>query len=57
MKKDKLFVENLFKELIEKNLFIKATISNPIDKKNGMNKGNLKPVLIKGGTLHPIRIF
>lgn len=48
MKKDKLFIENLFKELIEKNLFIKATISNPIDKKNGMNKGNLKPVLIKG---------
>ncbi len=47
MKKDKLYIENLFKDLIDKNIFIKATVSNPINKKNGITKGNLKPVLIK----------
>lgn len=47
MKKDKLYIENLFKDLIDKNIFIKATVSNPVNKKNGITKGNLKPVLIK----------
>jgi SAM-dependent methyltransferase len=47
VKKDKLYIENLFKDLIDKNIFIKATVSNPINKKNGITKGNLKPVLIK----------
>lgn len=47
MKKDKIYIENLFRELVEKNLFIKATVSNPINKKEGISKGNLKPVLIK----------
>lgn len=47
MKKDKLYIENLFKDLIDKNIIIKATVSNPVNKKNGITKGNLKPVLIK----------
>ncbi len=47
MKVDKLYIENLFKEVVQNNLFIKGSISNPIDKKMEFTKGNLKPVLIK----------
>lgn len=35
VKKDKLYIENLFKDLIDKNIFIKATVSNPVNKKMG----------------------
>lgn len=47
MKVDKLYIESLFKELVDKNIFIKGSISNPVNKKDGVTKGNLKPVLIK----------
>ena len=47
MKVDKLYIENLFKEIVEKNIFIKGSVSNPVDKKEEFTKGNLKPVLIK----------
>lgn len=57
MKKDKLYIEDLFKELIEKNIFIKATISNPLNKKEGINKANLKPILLKNEIYIQIESF
>lgn len=47
MKVDKLYIENLFRDIIEKNLFIKGSVSNPIDKKEEFTKANLKLVKIK----------
>lgn len=47
MKVDKLYIENLLKETIEKKVFIKGTVSNPVDKKYEVQKINLKPVIIK----------
>lgn len=47
MKVNKEYIENLFKDIVEKNIFIKGSVSNPINKKNGITKGNLKPVKIK----------
>lgn len=47
MKKDRAYIENLLKDLVEKNSFIKATVSNPVDKKYKIKKINLKPILKK----------
>lgn len=38
MKVDKLYIESLFKELVDKNIFIKGSISNPVNKKDGVTK-------------------
>lgn len=47
MKVDKLYIENLFRDIVEKNIFIKGSVSNPVNKKEEFTKGNLKPVKIK----------
>ena len=47
MKVNKEYIENIFKDSIEKNIFIKAIASSPVDKKSEYTKVNLKPVRIK----------
>lgn len=47
MKVNKEYIENIFKDSIEKNSFIKAIASSPIDKNQEYTKVNLKPVRIK----------
>ena len=44
MKVNKEYIENIFKDSIEKNIFIKAIASSPVDKKSEYTKVNLKPV-------------
>ena len=38
MKVNKEYIENLFKDIVEKNIFIKGSVSNPINKKNGLKE-------------------
>lgn len=33
MKVNKEYIENLFKDIVEKNIFIKGSASNPVNKK------------------------
>lgn len=47
MKVNKEYIENIFKDSIGKNIFIKAIASSPVDKKSEYTKVNLKPVRIK----------
>ena len=47
MRVNKEYIENIFKDSIEKNIFIKAIASSPVDKKSEYTKVNLKPVRIK----------
>lgn len=47
MKVNKEYIENIFKDSIEKNIFIKAIASSPVDKNQEYSKVNLKPVRIK----------
>lgn len=57
MKVNKEYIENLFKDIVEKNIFIKGSVSNPINKKNGITKGNLKPVKIKNEIFIQLEYF
>lgn len=57
MKVDKTYIETLFKEITDKNIFIKGTISNPVNKKDEISKGNLKPVLIKNCMYIQVEFF
>lgn len=42
MKVNKEYIENIFKDSIEKNIFIKAIASSPVDKKSEYTKVNYK---------------
>lgn len=39
MKINKEYIENLFKDIVEKNIFIKGSVSNPINKKMELLRG------------------
>ena len=39
MKVNKEYIENLFKDIVEKNIFIKGSVSNPINKKMELLRG------------------
>ena len=41
MKVNKEYIENIFKDSIEKNIFIKAIASSPVDKKSEYTKVNV----------------
>ena len=47
MKVNKEYIEKLFADIIDKNIFIKGTISNPLDKGYPYSKINIKPLRIK----------
>ena len=47
MKVNKEYVENLFSDIIDKNIFIKGIFSNPLDKEYPYSKINIKPLKIK----------
>ena len=47
MKVNKEYIEKLFADIIDKNIFIKGTISNPLSKGYPYSKINIKPLRIK----------
>lgn len=51
MKVNKEYVENLFSDIIDKNIFIKGIFSNPLDKEYPYSKINIKPLKIKNEIL------
>lgn len=51
MKVNKEYIEKLFSEGLDENIFIKGVISNPVNKDVIYSKINLKPLLIKGELL------
>lgn len=57
MKVNKLYIENLFKDIIEKNIFIKGSISNPVNKKKNSSKINLKLIKIKNEVFIQLESF
>lgn len=57
MKVNKLYIENLFKDIIEKNIFIKGSISNPVNKKENSSKINLKLIKIKNEVFIQLESF
>lgn len=47
MKVNKEYIERLFSDIIDENIFIKGVISSPVNKEYPYSKINIKPLKIK----------
>lgn len=54
MKVNKEYIERLFSDIIDENIFIKGVISSPVNKEYPYSKINIKPLKIKMKSLYSL---